>query len=142
VNIAEGSRSRLTTDGKSKTVLSVGNNGSTVAYGTSEGSIFVIRPQGDIPGMPVNVSQLAGLSSQNWRMADGKLILAYSALGDKQGLYMLNIDTDLSAATSSTLELTFFAECTGVFTMSGDKRYFDVLLRPEGGLRQEEVKAP
>jgi hypothetical protein len=140
VNTADGARSQLTTGGKPKSALFASPDGSTVAYGTPEGGIFVIRPQGDSPGMPINVSDLAGFVSQNWKMADGKLILGYGTRGDKTGLFMLNIDTDLS--TAAGLTPAFFAECTGVFAMSGDKRNFDVLLNSESAPKLEAAKAP
>ncbi len=126
---ASGQRSRLTDDGRPKSNLSVSDNGATIAYAPGGNGIVLISPQGGKPGMPVDLSQVIGFSPSQWVMSpDGRLVLAYGKQGDKQGLFMLNLAVDLGVAAASELIPSFFAESTPVFAMSGDKRYFDVLL--------------
>ena len=129
VTTESGERWRLTHDGSAKESLQASNDGKTIAYSLATGDIIVIRPRGDAPGMPVNLTALNGFTSSKWLLSpDGRLILAYGSADETSGLYMLNLEVDLQSAGTAELAPSFYAESTGTFTMSGHKDRFDVLL--------------
>lgn len=140
VNTANGQRFKLTDDKLPKSRLAVSENGNTIAYAPSGLGLVVINQQGGKPGMPVDISQLNGFKPAKWAMTpDGRLVLAYGEYGGKKGLFMVNLSVDLGVAAPSELAPAFFAESTPVFAMSGDKRYFDVLLNSEAPSAASEL---
>ncbi len=140
VNTESGQRYKLTDDKLPKSRLAISDNGNTIAYAPSGLGLVVINQQGDKPGMPVDISQLNGFKPARWAMTpDGRLVLAYGEFGGKKGLFMINLSVDMGVAPPSELAPTFFAESTPVFAMSGDKRYFDVLLNSEAPAATSEL---
>jgi|GEM_PF-3435732 len=139
--VATESRERwqLTHDGNAKESLQVSDDGKTIAYSLTAGDLIVICPEGDSPGMPVNLTALNGFASGNWLLSpDGRLVLAYGSANETSGLYMLNLEVDLQSAGTAELAPSFYAESTGTFTMSGHKDRFDVLLTQKKPIPAEE----
>ncbi|MCD6282389.1 PKD domain-containing protein [bacterium] len=139
VTTESGERWQLTHDGNAKESLQVSDDGKTIAYSLQTGDIIVIRPRGDSPGMPVNLTALNGFESRNWLLSpDGRLILAYGSTGSASGLYMLNLEVDLQSASAEDLAPSFYAESTSTFAMSGHRDRFDVLLTQKKPTPEEE----
>lgn len=140
VNAENGQRFKLTDDKLPKSSLAISDNGNTIAYAPSGLGIVVINQQGEKPGMPVDISQLNGFKPAKWAMTpDGRLVLAFGEYSAKKGLFMINLSVDLGVAPPSELAPAYFAESTSVFAMSGDKRYFDVLLNSDAPSATSEL---
>src|SRR4030042_4065141 len=138
VETASGESARLTHDQMMKHSLQVSDDGLTVAYSLDAGDIVVIRSRGETQAMPVNLSALNGFGSHHRTLSpDGRLILAYSSRDDLSGLYMLNLAVDIQSDTGQELAPSFYAASTPTFAMSGHQDRFDVLLAPEGPIREE-----
>jgi len=143
VHLPTGTRARITDDGAAKRSLQVSDDGQTIAYSLENGEIVVIRPRGEERGLPVNLTQLNGFAASRWVLSpDGQLVLGYGTVTERSGLYLLNLAVDLAAAGSAELAPSFYADSTPVFAMSGHRDRFDVLLNPEGRLREEVEKEP
>ncbi len=139
VATGSGERWRLTHDGNAKESLQVSDDGTTIAYSLQTGDIIIIRPRGESPGMPVNLTALNGFESRNWQLSpDGRLVLAYGSADETSGLYMLNLEVDLQSAGAEELAPSFYAESTPTFTMSGHRDHFDVLLTQKKPTLEEE----
>jgi len=141
VTTESGERWQLTHDGNAKESLQVSDDGRTIAYSLATGDIIVIRPRGDSPGMPVNLTALNGFTSRSWLLSpDGRLVLAYGSADETSGLYMLNLEVDLQSAGAEELAPSFYAESTSTFTMSGHRDRFDVLLTQRPTPEEEETE--